>query len=535
MSELTVWHNGTVWINKDDRSDAVAARDGHVVAHGSEAVTLIAEATTVIDLNGRTLAPGFGDGHAHPVFGGIETLFADVRGHDTLDDLLASVKKWADENPDAEWVRGEGYDPSLAPRGEFDARWLDAIVPDRPVVLRAMDYHTAWVNTRALEIAGITKDTPQPSDGDITLREDGTPMGTLREWGAWGMIYEKLPELDREQRIAAVAAASKAYGLGGVTWAQDAWVEPDTLDTWLEGAKAGALTFRANLAWLAEPAGRWRRTFPTFPALKERVDNECPELLTAHTIKFFADGILEGGTAAVLEAYCDCPTSHGIPNWTRDELIEAVSECVAMGFQPHIHAIGDAGVRDALDAFENAIKVHGAANNPVMAHCQLVDPDDLDRYRELGVIANFEPLWAQLENEQTVLTIPRLGQERADRQYPIATLLRGGAKVSFGSDWPVTSQIPMKGIGIAITRQTDHGVPADGWVPSEKITLDEALDAYTRGVAVQAGEEMLWGDLGIGKRADAVLFDSDIHSLPAFDVRRVCVVGTWLGGVRVFG
>lgn len=529
----TVWHNGRVWVDAHTFTHAVAARDGVIVAHGDAAVALSESATTVVDLAGRTAGPGFGDGHAHPVFGGIETLFAPVRGPQSLDELLAAVKGWADAHPEAEWVRGEGYDPSLAPRGEFDARWLDEIVPDRPVVLRAMDYHTAWVNTRALERAGITAETPQPADGEITRRADGSVMGTLREWGAWGPVYDLLPPLTREQRVAAVRAASEAYASCGVTWAQDAWVEPDTLETWLVGAASGAMTFRANLAFLAEPEDRWRSVFPSLAAMRARVDTEAPEHLTANTIKFFADGILEGGTAAVLEPYCDCPTSHGIPNWRREELREAVAECVRLGFQPHIHAIGDAGVRNALDAFEHAIAVYGTANNPIMAHCQLVDPADLDRFRTLGVIANFEPLWAQLTAEQTVLTIPRIGRERADRQYPIATLLRGGAKVSFGSDWPVTSQVPMKGIGIAVTRETDEG--GDAWVTHECLTLDEALTAYTHGVAVQAGEPGMWGNLQVGKRADIVVFDSDIHALPPHDIRHAGVVGTWLAGRRVFG
>ena len=215
-------------------------------------------------------------------------------------------------------------------------------------------------------------------------------------------VYDLLPPMTREQAVDALTLAAAGFASAGIAWVQDAWVEPDTMQTWLVGAEAGAMTFRANLAWLAEPEGRWREVLPALSDLKARVDASAPEHLTAHTVKFFADGILEGGTAAVLEPYCDCPTSHGIPNWTREELLEAVAECVRLGFQPHIHAIGDAGVRTALDAFEHAIAVHGTANNPVMAHCQLVDPADLDRFRQLGVIANFEPLWAQLEAEQTV-------------------------------------------------------------------------------------------------------------------------------------
>ena len=528
----TVWHNGKVWINENESSDAIAASDGVIVAHGADALAL--QADEKIDLNGATLLPGFGDGHAHPVFGGTETLFAPVRGPEKLEQLLEAIKTWADENPDAPWVRGEGYDPSLAPRGEFDAAWLDEIVPDRPVVLRAMDYHTAWVNTKALELAGITPETPQPLDGEILLRPDGTVLGTLREWGAWNMVYKLLPKLDEKQRDKVVRAASDAISACGVTWAQDAWVEDDTLETWLQGARTGALKFRVNLAWLAEPEGVWRTKLDSNIARRDRVAKEAPEWITGNTVKFFADGILEGGTAAVLVDYCDCP-SKGIPNWRREELIEAVAEVVKSGFQAHIHAIGDAGIRNALDAFEHARKVHGNLINPVIAHSQLIDPADLPRFKELDVIANFEPLWAQLANEQVVLTVPRLGQERADRQYPMATLLRSGTKISFGSDWPVTSPVPMEGIGVAITRQTDEEFPPEGWVPNERLTLDEALTAYTMGSAVQANESHLWGDLSIGKRADIAVLNSDIHALAPMQVRRAKVVGTWLGGVRVFG
>jgi predicted amidohydrolase YtcJ len=348
------------------------------------------------------------------------------------------------------------------------------------------------------------------------------------------MVYKLLPTLNDKQRIKVVQAASDAFSSCGVTWAQDAWVEDDTLETWLQGAKAGVLKFRVNLAWLAEPEGVWRTKLESNLARRDRVAKEAPEWITGNTVKFFADGILEGGTAAVLEDYCDCP-SKGIPNWRREELIEAVAEVVKSGFQAHIHAIGDAGIRNALDAFEYARKVHPNLINPVIAHSQLIDPADLPRFKELDVIANFEPLWAQLANEQVVLTVPRLGQERADRQYPMATLLHSGTKISFGSDWPVTSPVPMEGIGVAITRQTDEEFPPGGWVPKERLTLDEALTAYTMGSAVQASESHLWGDLSIGKRADIAVLNSDIHALEPMQVRRAKVVGTWLGGVRVFG
>lgn len=538
-----VLHDGHVWtgVPGDDGrvqvTDAVAVAGGRVVATGAAAREFSRAAAARVDLEGGSLLPGFGDGHAHPVFGGVETLFAPVRGARSVDELVGRVRAWAAANPDAEWVRGEGYDPSLAPLGEFDARWLDAAVPDRPVVLRGMDYHTAWVNTEALRRGGITAATPDPVDGSISRRPDGSPSGTLREWGAWRRVYDLLPPLDAGQRLAAVRAASAAYSSTGVVFAQDAWVEQDTLDTWLAAAGVeGALTFRVAMALLAEPGGRWRDALDLLVEQRRAVAALGDDRLRAGTVKFFADGILEGGTAALLEPYCNCPhPHHGLPNWEPAELAEAVTAVVGAGFQPHVHAIGDAAVRSALDAVAAAAAAHGDARRPTLAHCQLVAPDDLARFAELGVVANFEPLWAQLDATQTDLTIPRIGDDRAQRQYPMATLLRGGATLSFGSDWPVTSQVPVEGIRVAVTRRTAAGDPPQGWTPHERLTLDEALTAYTAGVAHQAHEEHLWGRIAPGLRADLVWFGDDLHALDPMALGAAQVRGTWLRGERVHG
>lgn len=212
------------------RTDALAVAGGHVVALGDDARRLATAATARIDLDGGTLLPGFGDGHAHPVFGGTESLFAPVRDLPSIEAITKAVGQWAAAHPGEPWVRGEGYDPALTPNGEFDARWLDAVVPDRPVVLRAIDYHTAWVNTRALEIAGITAATPDPADGIIGRRPDGTVSGTLREWGAWRLVYDLLPPLTRTQQVTATRVAAERLAACGIVWVQDAWVEPATLD-----------------------------------------------------------------------------------------------------------------------------------------------------------------------------------------------------------------------------------------------------------------------------------------------------------------
>lgn len=536
---LRVWHNGSIWIdptsqNTASRTTAIAAQGELICALGDDALSLVDQANQVFDLSGGTMVAGFGDGHAHPINGGIEQLFAPVGRAENLAELIEIVKKYADANPHLALIRGEGYDPSLAPMGQFQASWLDEVVRDRPVVLRALDYHTAWLNTAGLEWAGINAETEQPNLGEIVLNSDGTPSGTLREWGAWDLAYRKLPKLTAKQKLAAVQYATNYYAACGVTWVQDAWVDDEIFESWLIGARAGILKQRVNLAWLASPLRNWKDDLSTWLDRQAALAEEFGIHLTGNSVKIFVDGILEGGTAAVLEKYCDCPST-GISNWERAELFELVLTIIQNGFQPHIHAIGDAGIRDALDALENAKSVTGSTNNAVIAHSQLISISDRARYKELGVIANFEPLWAQLSEEQEQLTIPRIGPERAALQYPIATMIELGTTVSFGSDWPVTSGEPMHGISTAITRQTPDGYPDTGWEPKERISLSQAITAYTYAVAQQAGEESIWGQLKPGFRADFALFSEDLAELSGLELANAKVVGTWLGGQQVYG
>ena len=250
-------------------------------------------------------------------------------------------------------------------------------------------------------------------------------------------------------------------------------------------------------------------------------------------MKFFADGVIEAGTAALLQPYQDCPHSHGIANWTPAELADAIAAADAAGFQAHVHAIGDGGVRLALDAITETARRNGPADRrPVLAHVQLIDPADLPRFAALGVIANLEPLWAQPDPLMTELTLPRVGPARGARQYQIATLLNSGARVSFGSDWPVTAYQPLHGIATAITRQTPAGDPDGGWLPAERVTAATALAAYSAGVAYQAFEEHRWGVLRPGMRADLVHLAADPAAVPARELRDLPVLGTWLAGTR---
>ncbi|MDZ4268861.1 MAG: amidohydrolase, partial [Mycobacterium sp.] len=469
-----------------------------------------------------------------------------VRGCGSVDDIVLAVKQYAAEHPDREWIAGASYDGSLAPDGLFDARWLDAAVPDRPVVLRAWDYHTVWCNSVALQRAGITADTPDPVLGEIPHRDDGSVLGTLREWGATDLVMNVMPPLDEQVRIDALGTAADYFLARGVTWVQDAWVEPADVDTYVEAARRGALRMRFNLALYADPR-HFDAQVTQFAEQRRRVQEAASPLLTAQSVKFFADGVVENETGALLAPYCSGLHSHsgraerdsgenlGMRNWEGDSLALAARRVDDLGMQIHIHAIGDAAIRQALDAIEYVVAENGPRDRrPVVAHCQLVDEADLERFAALGVIPNMQPLWAQLDPLMTVLTIPRLGAARADRQYPIRTLDTTGAPLGFGSDWPVSSGAPLDGIAVAVSRCTETGEPAGGWTPHEILPIDRALSAYTAAVANQAFAEGDWGLLAPGLSADMVWLDGDPRATPPLELPSVAVRATYLRGETVY-
>ena len=531
----TLFTGGTIWTGDGD-TDALLVTDDVVTATGRAAQRDDAQ---VVDLGGGFLMPSFGDGHAHPLYGGLEAVGPAVRACGSVDEIVTAVRRYADAHPDDEWIVGASYDGSLAPNGLFDARWLDAAVPDRPVVLRAWDYHTLWCNSAALQRAGITADTPDPPLGEIPHREDGSVLGTLREWGATDLMMRVMPARDEQVRIAALGTAADYYAARGVTWVQDAWVEPADVETYAAAARQDALRMRFNLALYADPR-HFDEQVTQFAEQRRRVEAAGNALLTAHTVKFFADGVVENETGALLAPYCSGLHSHsgdnrGMRNWEGDALAEAACRVDELGLQIHIHAIGDAAVRQALDAIDEVVRRNGPRDRrPVIAHAQLVDDADIDRFARLGVIPNMQPLWAQLDSLMTVLTIPRLGQERADRQYRIATLQRSGAALSFGSDWPVSSGAPLDGIAVAVSRRTADGEPEGGWTPQEILPVEQALSAYTAAVAAQAFAENRWGRMLPGAAADLVRLDRDPRRTAPLELPHIGVRATYLQGEPVY-
>jgi predicted amidohydrolase YtcJ len=345
------------------------------------------------------------------------------------------------------------------------------------------------------------------------------------------LVLRHAPQPTSEDKTRAIGRATTLLAAAGVTWAQEAALHPRDVARYLEAAAAGLLAVRVNIALRAEP-GAWPRQRAEFAAARaEAAASAAAGSVSARTVKFFADGVVEAGTAAMLTPYDDAPHSCGLPVWSPPELAEAVAAFDADGFQVHIHAIGDAGVRAGLDAIEVAAGRNGPRDRrPVLAHTQVVHPEDLHRFAELGVIANFEPLWAQRDPLQTQLTAPRLGPARTAWQYPMATLLASGAVVSMGSDWPVSSLRPLDGLSIAVTRRAAGDTALEGWLPLERLPPAAAIAAYTLGTAYQAFEEPLWGSVTVGKRADLVWLSADPYDVDPLGWPELAVRGTWLGG-----
>lgn len=531
----TVFHGGTAWLGPNQTSDAVAVTDGKISAIGEDALALLTTAELTVDLSGKFLMPAFSDGHCHPIFAGLEYQGPDIVDCTSVAEVAAAVRAFADVHPEVEWIRGGSYDPSLAPDGNFDAAWLDEAVADRPVVLRAYDYHTLWCNSEALRRAHITAETPEPRLGRIERRADGTPLGTLREWHACDLMLEVAPPSDPEALVTAVVKACEVANSNGITWMQDAWVEVDGHIPFVTALERNELTVRTNLAFRADP-DFWQQRSDDFVRMRTEIESlNRADMLTAKTVKFFVDGVIEGSTAEVIEPY-EGTHDHGLPNWSREDLLKAVAHFDALGFQIHLHAIGDMAIRHALDAIENAQHVNPAWDRrSTITHVQLVHPDDIARFAELGVIANFQAHWAQEDPLMIDLTAPKLGPARTRLQYPIGNILRSGAQLSFGSDWPVSPNNFVETMLVAVTRQTKDGLPAEGWVPEQRIDLQQSLEIATSGSSYQAFTESYRGKIEIGMDADLVILDRDIETVEPLVAREAKAVATYLAGKKVFG
>ena len=482
----------------------------------------------VIDLEGGFLIPGFIDGHAHPIFAGREARGPKVNNLQSIEEIKREVSRYANENPNELWIIGGAYEASIISGGDFDAHWLDEVVPDRPVLLHAVDHHTIWVNSKALEISGINAKTPDPDGGTIARREDGSPKGTLREPIAFDLILKHAPADSVESDLLAIKYACKELLDAGITTATECWVEPPMAEAYLVAAKSGLLNIDMNLAFLVTPQN-WQEQITYIQEIRAEISKlPEPNYLKANTIKFLCDGALSSGTAALSQPYLDNPESKGLLIWDDDNLLDAATTFDMLEFQLHIHAIGDAAINQSLNVIEAVMRINPRWDRrPVIVHAQLIAPEDLLRFSKLGVIANFQPLWTYLDPMNKELIEPRIGAARNNRQYQLRTLLDLDTKISFGSDWPVTSHKPLDSIFIPVLRKIP-GSSNESWNINEAITLEESLTAYTANSAYQLFSEDEIGKLEPDMRANFVILDKN-----PFETSEIKITSVWRDGVKV--
>jgi predicted amidohydrolase YtcJ len=519
-------------------ASSLAVRDGRIVAVGTDGLVrpFIGPSTRVIELRGRTATPGFQDAHVHPVHGGRTMLRCDLHEDEESGPGLDVIEAYARSHPDEPWIRGGGWFMAAFEGGTPRREDLDRILPDRPAFLTNRDGHGAWVNSKALELAGITAATLDPADGRIERDADGTPSGTLHE-GAMALVERLLPDDTPAELEEALRLGQRHLHEFGITAWQDAIVEPHVEErAYVALASRGELTGRVvGALWWDHHRGA--------DQIEEFVARRAATAIGRYaptSVKLMMDGVLENFTGAMLEPYGDghggTTGNRGLLQIDPDGLASWVPALDALGFQPHFHAIGDRAVRASLDAVEAARRANGPSDTrPHIAHIQVIHPDDIPRFRTLDVAANAQPLWASHESQMDVLTIPFIG-ERWRWQYPFGSLKAAGALLAMGSDWSVSSANPIWEMHLAIERQTParYAGERDVFLPDERLDLIDALAAFTIGSAYVNHLERETGTLEVGKLADLAVIDRDLFDRGAGTVFDARVVGTFVEGVPVY-
>jgi hypothetical protein len=523
----TVLHNLTGYTSTNDgiRQFSVLVFDdeGKVVATGPDSLLAEHADAKPVDAGGRYVLPGLVDAHAHLSGQGFLAVSLDLAGTPSLDAAVAGIARYAADNPRARFITGRGWNQVLWPVKAFPtATDIDAVVADRPVWLSRVDGHAGWANSRMLEIAGITADTPDPVGGKILRDANGRATGVLIDL-AMDLVDKHIPAPGKDEIRAAYLEAVDMLVALGMTGMHDAGISVPEAEVLIALADNNALDMRvyamvsgagANLDAIGKPLKAYGR---------ERLDIQA--------VKLYADGALGSRGAAMLEPYSDDAENRGLAFLSEDELTSQVQKANDMGFQVGIHAIGDLGNRMSLNAFE---RVQGGKPSPLrnrIEHAQVIALDDIPRFAQLGVIASVQPVHATSDMN---MAEDRVGPQRIKGAYAWRRLLDSGAVLASGSDFPVELPNPFAGLYAAVTRTDGAGQPAGGWYPDQALTRAEALHSFTLAPAFAAHQEARMGSLEPGKWADFIVVDRDYFEIPAADIDDIRVLQTWVGGELVF-
>jgi predicted amidohydrolase YtcJ len=541
-----VFRNGNIHTVDAARPTAtsLAVRGGRIAAIGSDQDTaaLIGAKTRVVDLEGRLVLPAFHDAHTHPVWGGLSHSRCPLYEGNSPADYQKIIARCATDEPGTGWLYGVGWrDGLFTPEGVPDKKLLDEILPDRPAAFASVGGHSLWVNSKGLEAAGITRQTADPPNGRIDRDAKGEAIGGLQE-AAVEMVLRKVPPpSDKARENALIYARNEFNSLGIVGW-HDALVPisgdepgqaipPGVPETYATLARKGELKGYATLA-LGWDRNRGVEQIPGLVAAAEQLSAAGVD---ARAVKFLLDGVPVQRTAALIEPYADKPGFRGQLQIDQTVLEQAVVELDARGFQLHMHTIGDGAVRAAMDAFAKARERNGARERRnLISHDNLISDADLKRASDLGVVAVFQPLWASLDDYMQLVAV-RVGPARMTHMYPVASLMRAGGKVAYGSDWPVGPANPFEGIEVALTRRHPGATDGERLSPEERITLPDAIRNYTLNSAYALKVDDRSGSLTVGKSADLIVVDRDVFSIPENEIGKTHVLVTLFAGEVVHG
>jgi len=517
-------------------AEAIAVQGDKIIAVGErkQVEALRGPSTRMIDAGQRLLLPGFVDCHIHFMDGSLGLTRVDLNETTTVAEIQKRVKAYADAHPNELWIQGMGWTyPTFGPSALPNKKILDDVVPDRPVYLIAFDGHSSWANSKALAMAGIDRNTPNPPNGTIVRDENGDATGALKE-AAGDLVGSKTPVPTRAERLDALRKGIREANRVGLVRVHSAGQDFEYLDLYDELRKRGELTLRFYIAYFLDPPG----LTPQSTALIEnarRKYSSSDDWIEGGAVKTMLDGVVEAHTAAMLAPYSDDPTQGGKLFWDPDKYKANIADLDARGLQIFTHAIGDKSVRLALDAYQNAAEENKTRDaRPRIEHIETISAVDVERFGKLGVIASMQPLHSYPDDDTLNIWARNVGAERASRPWVWRSIQEKGGALAFGSDWPVVTLNPWRGVQTAVTRQTSEGNPPGGFVPQQRLSLDDTIRAYTLGAAFAGRREKSEGSLEPGKLADFILVDQDLFKIEPSEIGKTEVLFTIVGGKIVY-
>ena len=533
----TIIARGKVYTGNSERpwAQAVAIHAGKIIAVGDESTVfkLGYAGTEVIEAGGRLVLPGFVDCHIHFLDGSLSLGRVNLEGAKDASDIQQRLRDYAVKHPGKDWILGRGWNYAMfGPEALPHKKYLDEVFPDRPVFLEGFDGHTYWANSNALSAAGITNETPDPPNGAV-VRDPRTheATGALKE-SAQELVARIVPKPSRNEKLAALRAGMNWANEHGLTRVHSAGGDFEQLDLYDELRPQGQQSLRFYIAYFLNPPKLRPQDLDAIEATRKKFHDDW---IDTNAVKMMVDGVVESHTAAMLDPYSDDPSTKGSLFWNPANYIAAVAALDKRGLQLFTHAIGEYGVRTALDAYEHAEEAnHTRDRRPRIEHIETITAADIPRFGKLGVIASMQPLHSYPDADTLDIWARNAGPDRASRAWAWKSISTAGGHLAFGSDWPVVTLNPWEGVQTAVTRQTAEGKPDAGFVPGQRLSVEETVRGYTLGAAYAGRREKTEGSIEPGKLADLIIVSQNIFEIDPHRIAETKVLTTIVGGRVVY-